>query len=58
MEEMASKETPDLQAPWVPLEECQASLGVKGPLEPLAWLVSLEIRENLVREALQGFQLI
>lgn len=42
-----------LQAPWVPLEECQASLGGTGRLEPLAWLASLEIRENLVREALQ-----
>lgn len=58
MEEMESKETLDLQAPWAPLEEFQASLGVMGWLEPLALLVSVEKRENLVREALQGFQLI
>lgn len=58
MVEMVSKETLDFQAPWAPLEECQASLGVMGCLEPLASLVSVEIRENVVKGALQGFQLL
>lgn len=58
MGEMVSKETLDLQAPWAPQEECQASPGVMGRSEHLALLVSVETKENLVRGALQGFQLI
>lgn len=30
MGEMESKETLGLQAPWAPLEECQATLGLMG----------------------------
>lgn len=58
MGEMASKETPDLQAPRAPREECQAFPGVMGRKDHLAPLVSVETKENLVKEALQGFQLL
>lgn len=42
-----------LQAPWAPLEECQALLGVTGWWEPLAALESVEKRASQARGGLQ-----
>lgn len=42
-----------LQAPRAPREECQAFPGVMGRKDHLAPLVSVETKENLVKEALQ-----
>lgn len=57
MGEMVSKETLALQAPWAPLEECQALLGVTGWWEPQAALESVEKRASRARGALQAFRL-
>lgn len=54
MGEMELKETPALQAPWDPLEGCQAFLGVMGWWEPPAALESVEKRASLARGALQA----